>query len=117
MAMARVPSDGVPGEDVLGAVEGEERSLERGYGVLSDGLRRPALAAVDRADRPRLAHQEDLVLAHGENLAGDVRGEIAGEIDRERCDLAGRHGLHLGNARLLLRRVGRDRADEPAPGE
>src|SRR6185437_15912985 len=117
IAIAGLRSDRVPGEDVARAVERKEGSLERRHRVLSDRLRRPALAAVDRADGPRLAHQEDLVAAHGEDLAGDVLGEIAGKIDRERRDLLGGRGLDALDARLLLRRIGRDGADQPAPGE
>src|SRR5215472_9716347 len=107
----------IPAEDVARPVERVERRLESGYAVLGDGLRRPALAAMDRADRPWLAHEEDLVLAYGEDLAGDIRREIAGEIDGERRDLRGRHRLHALHPRLLLGRVGGDGADEAAPSK
>src|SRR6476660_1901332 len=61
-------SDRIPRENVRGAIELVERSLERRHAVLGDGLRRPAFATMDRAQRSRLAHQEDLVHPHRKNL-------------------------------------------------
>ena len=46
-------SDRIPGEDVRRTVELVERPLQRRHAVLGDGLRRPALAAVHRAQRAR----------------------------------------------------------------
>src|SRR5215472_9977783 len=65
-------SDRIPGEDVGGPVERVEGALEGGQHLLGEARRRPAFGAMDRAQRTRLAHQEALVLAHREDLAGDL---------------------------------------------
>src|SRR5262249_22392776 len=54
-------SDRVPAEDVGRTVELVERGLQRRHCVLCNRLRRPAFAAVHRAQRTRLTHQENLV--------------------------------------------------------
>ena len=79
--------------------------------------RRPAFAALDAAHRARLAHQEDLVHAGGEDLAGDVLGQIARQEDGEGRDLLRPHGLDPLDPLAIRLALGRDGADEAAPGE
>src|SRR6478672_11658464 len=70
--LASQGSDRVPGEDVARPVERREGRAQHRQRGLDDAFRRPALAAVGVPDRPRLAEQEDLVVADGEDLPGDV---------------------------------------------
>src|SRR4051812_8594557 len=93
--------NGVPREDIAGAVERRERWAERALELRVELFRRPAIGAVDRADRPRLVEQEDLVVAHREDLAGDAGGVVGAEIDDERRDLLRRHLLQAFDALLL----------------
>ena len=72
---------------------------------------------MDAAQRPRLAHQKDLVAAHREDLSRHPGGQIAGEEHRHRRDFFGAHGLDALDASLLFRGLGRDGADHSAPGE
>src|SRR6476620_2426752 len=67
----------LPVEDVGGAVERVKRTLEGRQHGIGDGLRAPPAILVSDADRARLAHQEYLVLAHGEDLPRHVLGEVA----------------------------------------
>src|SRR5258707_11651571 len=107
----------IPGENVCRAVELVERSLERRHAVLGDGLRRPALAPLHRAQRTILAEQEDLVHPHTEDLSGDVLGGIGKQIGAHRRDLLRSHLLDLLDAGLLGLGLGRDGADHAGPGE
>src|SRR5436190_21520215 len=72
----------VPREHVAGALERRERRSERAFELSLEPLRRPAVGAMQRADRPVLVEQIDLVIAHRENLPGDALGAIGGEINR-----------------------------------
>src|SRR5436305_6385427 len=90
-------SDGVPGEYVGRALERGKRGSERTLELRLDLVGSPAVEATDRAHRPRLAEQEDLVVAHTEDLARDALGAVRGEIDRERRDLLRRHLLEALN--------------------
>src|SRR6266699_4462179 len=110
-------SDRVPGEHVAGALQRVERALERRDRVLGDRLRGPTLAAMNAPQRPRLAHEQDLVAAHGENLPGHPGREFAGEKYRHRRDLLGAYALDALDPGFLFRRLGRNRADHSAPGE
>src|SRR5918912_896036 len=67
-------SDRIPGEHVGRDVERHEVAREGRDGVVRNGLGRPALAAMHGAHGPRLVEQKDLVVAHAEDLARDVRG-------------------------------------------
>src|ERR1700754_1326653 len=88
-------SDRIPGEDIARAVKLVERILERRYGLLGNALRRPAFAAMHRAQRAVLAEQENLVHAHAEDLPGHVLGEIAEQKGAHRRDLLRAHLLDL----------------------
>lgn len=70
-----------------------------------------------RADRARLAEQQDLVGTHTENLARHRAGGIADQVDRHRGDLVRFHFLELLHARRFFRRVGGNRIGHAAPGE
>src|SRR3990167_187278 len=85
--------------------------------MFGDALGCPALAALHRAQRARLAHQDDLVVAHREHLRVHRDGRIAGQVHRQRGDLVRRHLLDLLHARDLLRRIGWNRADHATPGK
>src|SRR5581483_3962379 len=74
--------DRIPAEHLAAAVERLEGVAQRRHRVLADRLRRPALGAVDAAQRPALAHQEDLVVAGGEDLSGHVPRRIGGQEHR-----------------------------------
>src|SRR5688500_7521285 len=87
------PSYRVPAEHFARAVEGRERGSERTFELRVELVRRPAVGAVDRADRPGLVEQEHLVVAHRKDLPGDAGGFIGAEIDHQRRDLLGRHLL------------------------
>src|SRR5688572_19268774 len=90
--------DGIPREHVRRAVEREEPALQRGQHVLGAGRGRPALGAVDAPQRAGLAHQEDLVLARREHLAGHVPRRVAQEKHRERRVVLGGDLLALLDA-------------------
>src|SRR5882757_8434914 len=105
----------IPIENIRRAVELVKRRLQRRHGVLGDGLRRPAFAAVHRAQWARLAHQEDLVHAHRKDLPGDVLGGVAEQKGADRRDFFRAHLLDLCDARLFLLGLGRNGADQAAP--
>src|SRR5262252_9330669 len=86
-AKATGNSHRVPREHVGRALERRERCPERALELLVEPLWRPAIGAMNRADRSRLVEQEHLVIAHGEDLPADALGAIGGEIDDERGDL------------------------------
>src|SRR5215471_7222035 len=109
--------DRIPAEDIRRAVELVERGLQRRHGVLRYRLWRPAFAAVHRAQRARLTHQEYLVHAHSKDLPGDVLGGIAEQIGHDRRDLLRPHLLDFRHARLLRLGLGWDGPDHPAPGK
>src|SRR6476646_3609969 len=87
LAGTTATSNRVPGEHVAGALERRQRRTEGALELLGELLRRPAVGAVDDADRARLIEQEDLVVAHGQHLAGNAARRLRAEIDRERRDL------------------------------
>jgi hypothetical protein len=68
--------------------------------MLEQRFRGPALEARDAPHRARLAHEEDLVAAHGEDLAGDVLRLVGGAQGH------GEHG-HLVGAHALLHALAR----------
>src|SRR5438132_8056671 len=107
----------IPTEDIARALQRRERGAEGALELLVEGLRRPALGAMDRADRARLVEQENLVAAHAENLSGDGFGAVGGEIDDERRDLFRGHLTEALDAPLLILGLGRDRVDHAGPGE
>ena len=76
----------VPGEDVARLVQRVEVVLELREDAVDDRFRRPAFGGVRGADRTRLAEQVDLVVAHAEDLPGDVLRGIAGQRGDERRD-------------------------------
>src|SRR6202034_3569121 len=88
-------SDRIPVEDIRRAVELVERRLQCRHAVLGDGLRRPAFGAMDRAQRARLAHQENLVHPHRKDLPGDILGGVAEQEAAQRRDLFRAHLLDL----------------------
>src|SRR5215471_20705434 len=94
--------DRIPREHITGALERRERWPECALELLVQLLRRPAVGAMDGADRARLVEQEHLVVAHCEDLPADAFGTIGGEIDHERGDLLRRHLLDALDAALLL---------------
>src|ERR1022692_3583711 len=59
----------VPRKNVAGAIERRQRGAESALELRIEPLRGPAVGAVQRADRARLVEQEDLVVAHRENLS------------------------------------------------
>ena len=65
-------SDRIPREHIGRTVERIEALLQRRHAVAGEAVARPALVSMHRPDRPRLRHQENLVHAHGEDLAGDI---------------------------------------------
>src|SRR5262249_37794320 len=75
-----MPSYRIPREYVGRALERGERRPERALDLLVDLFRRPAVGAMDGAHRARLVEQEDLVVAHAENLPGNSLGAVAGEV-------------------------------------
>src|SRR6185312_11552253 len=93
--------DRVPAENIGGTIELVERRFQRRHRVLRDGLRRPALAALHRAQRTVLAEQENLVHAHAEDLTGDVLGSVAEQVGCDGSDLFRSHLLDLLDACLL----------------
>src|SRR6266852_6070682 len=95
----------IPREHVGGTFQRRERGAERALELLVDLVGRPAVGAMDGADRARLVEQEYLVVAHAENLPGDAVGAVGGEIDRERRDLFRRHLTEALDAGFLLRRL------------
>src|SRR5262249_23817635 len=107
----------IPRKNVGRALERRERGAERTLELLCDLVRGPAVGAMNGAHRPGLAEQENLVVAHAEDLAGDPLGGVRAEIDGERGDLLRRHLLHARDALLLPRGFGRDRIDHAGPGE
>src|SRR6266700_3353207 len=107
----------IPAEDIARALERRERGAERALELLVEGLRRPALGAMNRADRARLVEQENLVAAHAENLSRDGFGAVGGEIDDERRDLFRGHLAEPLDPPLLLLGRGGDRVDHAGPGE
>src|SRR5262249_1469661 len=107
----------VPREHVARALERRGRGPERALELLVELLRRPAVGAVDRADRARLVEQEHLVVAHAENLPGDALGTVGGEVDRERRDLLRRHLLKALDPALVFLGLRRNRIDHAGPGE
>src|SRR6202030_2266693 len=76
----------IPIENIRRTVELVERRFERRHAMLGDALRSPAFAAVDRAQGARLAHQEDLVHPHGEDLPGHVFRGVAEQEGHDRRD-------------------------------
>src|SRR5262245_354145 len=106
----------IPREYVARALERRERGAEHALELLVELLRGPAVGAVQRADRPRLVEQVDLVVAHPEDLPGDPVGPVAAEIDHERRDLFRRHLAETRHPALLLLGLGRDRIDHAGPG-
>src|SRR6266849_8477645 len=109
--------DRVPIKNIRRTVELVERRLQRRDAVLGEGLRRPAFGAMDRAQRARLAHQENLVHPHRKDLPGDILGGIAEQERANRRDLFRTHLLDFGDPRFLGLGLGRDGPDQPAPGE
>src|SRR5919198_3210653 len=107
----------IPRKYVAGTFERREGGAERALELLGNLVRRPAVGAMDGTNRARLIEQENLVIAHAENLAGNPLRAIRGEIDRKRRDLFRRHLLHAFDPRLFLRRLGRYRIDHACPGE
>src|SRR5260370_17397685 len=99
----------VPREDVAGAIERRQRGTEGALELLIERLRRPAVGAVQRADRARLIEQEDLVVAHREDLPRNALGSIGGEIDDHPRHLLRRHFLETLDAPLLLLPLTRNR--------
>src|SRR3569832_494567 len=85
--------------------------------MLGDGLWRPAFTTMDRTQRARLAHQEDLVHAHGEDLPGDILRGITEQISDNRRDLLRPHLLDLFYAGLLGLGLKQERPEQAAPGE
>src|SRR6202140_5701303 len=83
----------VPRKYVAGAIERRQRGAEGALELRIELLGGPAVGAVQRADRARLVEQENLVVAHRENLSRNAIGAIGGEIDHERRDLLRRHLL------------------------
>src|SRR5580692_2438633 len=110
-------SDRIPIENIRGAVQLVERRFQRRHAVLGDRLRRPPFAAVDRAQGARLSHQENLVHAHRKDLSGDVAGGLAEQEGAQWRDLLRAHLLNFCHAGLFGLGFGRDRPDQPAPGE
>src|SRR6266700_4751791 len=86
-------SDRVPGEHVAGALQRVERALERRDRVLGDRLRGPTLAAMNAPQRPRLAHEQDLVCRLLLEQKKHPGREVAGEKYRHQRDLLGPYGL------------------------
>ena len=66
----------VPAEHVGAAVELVEMRAHRRHGVFGDGLGRPAFGALHGAQRAVLAEEDDLVVAHAENLAQQVKAKL-----------------------------------------
>src|SRR5215510_2464052 len=90
----------IPREHVGGALERRERWPERALELLVKLPGRPAIGAMDGADRTRLVEQEHLVVAHREDLPADALGAIGSEIDDERRDLLRRPLLETLDAAL-----------------
>src|ERR1700752_3198215 len=106
----------VPVEYVAGALERRERLLEGVLELRVELFDRPAVGAMQHADRARLRIEEDLVVAHADDLPTDALCLVGAEVARERRDLVGRHLLQPLDAQLLLLGLGRNRADHAAPG-
>jgi hypothetical protein len=88
-----------------------------GNGALGDFIGGPAITGMHRPHRAVLVKQEDLVLAHREDLPRYIRRAVAHQEAGHRRDLGGCHLLDLFDPRLLILRVGLDRRDHPAPGK
>src|SRR5882672_1768060 len=95
-------SDRIPGEHVTRAVEWEKVGPQHRQRGVEHALGRPAFAAVGAADRPWLAEEIDLVVAHAEDLAGDVARRIGAQADDERRDTLGHELLQALHTLLLL---------------
>src|SRR3954451_22183524 len=67
------------------------------------------------ANRARLREQEDLVVAHAENLSRYAVRLFGAQVHRERRDLLRRHLLETLDTQLLGLRFGGNRADHAAP--
>src|SRR5947199_7942703 len=91
----------IPIEHVAGAFERRERLLECILQLRVDLLYCPAIGAVQHAHWARLRIEEDLIVAHADDLARDAFGFVGAEINRERRDLVGRHLLQPLDALLL----------------
>ena len=72
---------------------------------------------MNRAQRARLAHQENLVHPHRKDLPCDIPGGVAEQEGHDRRDLFRAHLLNFGHARLLRLGFGWNGTDQPAPGE
>src|ERR1700730_4767296 len=108
---------GVPGKDVSRTVKAVEVGRHHRQGRIEHALRCPAFAAVCASDRPRLAEEENLVVAHAENLAGDVARGICAQRDHEGSHAPGHQLLQALDALLLLRRFVGYRVDHSRPRE
>ena len=89
LVMGLSNSNRVPVEDVFGALERRQRAGEGAFELRGELFRGPAVGAVDGADRPRLVEQEDLVVAHRQDLSGNTGRRIGTEIDRKRRNFSG----------------------------
>src|SRR5262245_62881888 len=85
-------SQRLPAEHVLRAVEGIKSALERRQHRLGDCLRRPAAVLVGNTEGARLAHEEDLVLADGEDLSCHLPRKVACQEYADGRDLGCLHG-------------------------
>src|SRR5579859_2908342 len=74
LARSRASSDRIPGEHLGRALQRLQARAHHRQELVGEGLGRPAVAALGRADDLRAGEQEDLVLPHAEDLAGDVLG-------------------------------------------
>ncbi|MBC7731880.1 MAG: SDR family NAD(P)-dependent oxidoreductase [Bacteriovorax sp.] len=88
-------SNRAPGEHVVGPVEQEKTGAQHRQVRVDHALRRPAFAAVRVTNRPRLAEQVDLVVAHVEDLAAHILRLVGTQADDEGRDALGHQLLQV----------------------
>ena len=69
-------SDRIPIEDVLRPIERIHARFHRRERMLKHAGRGPAIVALQGGDRPRLAHQHDLIATNADDLAANVGGGV-----------------------------------------
>src|SRR4051812_36050702 len=88
----------VPIEHITRSLERRERLLECILQLRIELLHGPAVGSMQHPDRARLRIEEDLVVAHADDLPADTLGLVGAEVNGKRRDLVRCHLLQALDA-------------------